>query len=101
MSFSDNKHLFYPQNDNKHYDEKKALIVGFEWLIQSCNENKNFDKELKALLSTKSSKIHRIAYIIRDVVSMKKLRPEYVEYFEAITMYAKYSMTIMHNNLYV
>jgi hypothetical protein len=71
------------------------MVVALEWLKEACDNNIEFSdsrQKLRALLSTTSRKTHRIAYILRDVLSMKKINSEYTEYFEAMRLYAESSL---------
>jgi hypothetical protein len=83
-SYINNSHIFYPQNDNPHYTEQKVIVVAWEWLIETCHEASHSKQKLRSLLSTTSTKAHHIAYIIKDVLSMKQSNPDCTEYFEAI-----------------
>lgn len=72
--YDENVHIFYPQKDNLYYTESKAMKIALRWLIEACknNENQDFKKELRALLSTTSNKVHKIANMIRYVISLDK-----------------------------
>lgn len=79
-SYSDDMHLFYPQNDNEHYREVNAVNVAWKWLVEACeNPQEEFKKKLRALLSTSSAKIHRIAFMISRVTGTKKEDPDYIK----------------------
>jgi hypothetical protein len=79
-SYLDNAHIFYPQNENPNYSEQKAICVGWEWFIEICNNDfSNSNQKVRALLSTTSRGAHRIAHMIRSVISMRQNNPNIFE----------------------
>jgi hypothetical protein len=101
MSLNDNIHIFYPQNGNEYYSEYSAVIIAWKWLIDVCivNEEKNFKQEIRALLSTNSGEVHRIANIIRRIILLKKSCYEHVNYYTAVSQYAQSSIDVLRNGI--
>lgn len=95
-SYNDNYHIFYPQYDNSNYSESRSVIIAWNWLIESCDNYNILDYEhkLRALLSTTSRKTHNIAYMIKNVHSMRKINPNCAEYIKSICCFAKLSLLI-------
>lgn len=94
-TYDENAKFFYPQNENPFYTEKVVLKISLLWLIDACenNENRDFRKELRALLTTTSGKVHRIANLIRYVISLKKDDSKYSEHCDCISKYAQTIIT--------
>lgn len=80
-SYLENVNIFYPQNDNPHYSEEKAIHIAWIWLIEICNNDEHLDsrQKLRALLSTTSRKVHRIAYMMKELISIKHNNGDYNE----------------------
>ena len=74
MAYQENKFFFYPQEGNPDYDDIKAKIIGWNWILDACNldDNNNFRQEIKALRQMKNSTFHEISKIIYDVLFIKK-----------------------------
>ncbi len=98
-SFNDEIHLFYPQNDNQYYTEYNAVIVAWKWLIDVCidNEERSFKQEIRALLSTNSGEVHRIANTIRRIILLKKSCYEHIDYYLTVAQYARSSIDMLEN----
>ena len=99
LTFNDDIHLFYPQNDNKYFTEYKAVMTAWKWLIDVCDDNKgeSFKQEIRALLTTNSGEVHRIANIIRHVISLKKCCYEHSNYYTSVSEYAQSSIDVLRN----
>ena len=99
IQFNDLIHIFYPQSGNEYYTEYNAVIIAWKWLIDACidNEGKSFKQEIRALLSTSSSDVHKIANIIRHVISLKKSCYEHANYYTSVSEYAQSSIDVLRN----
>ena len=97
-TYIENVNIFYPQNSNLHYTEKKAMIIALKWLINACekNESHDFRQELRALLSTTSGKIHTIANMIRYVLSLDKDDSKNLECIGTVKMFAETTIYAFH-----
>ena len=99
IQFNDLIHVFYPQSGNEYYTEHNAVIIAWKWLIDACidNEGKSFKQEIRALLSTSSGDVHKIANIIRHVISLKKSCYEHANYYTSVSEYAQSSIDVLRN----
>lgn len=99
FAFNDIIHIFYPQIGNEYYTEYNAIIIAWKWLNDVCNDNdgKSFKQEIRALMSTNSGDVHRIANIIRHVISLKKSHYEHVNYYKSVSEYAHSSIDVLRN----
>lgn len=87
-TYNDDIHIFYPQFDNQYYEEGNAINVAWKWLIEACDSPEDFKKELRALFSTSSGKVHQVAFLIVRVITMRVNNPDYVK---AVFEFAKSS----------
>ena len=102
LTFNDDIHIFYPQNGNEYYTEYNAIITAWKWLIEVCidNKGKSFKQEIRALLTTTSGDVHKIANIIRHVISLKKSCYEHSNYYTSVSEYAQSSIErILRNGI--
>ena len=99
LQFNDIIHIFYPQIGNEYYSEYNAIIIAWTWLIDVCidNDGKSFKQEIRALMSTNSGDVHRIANIIRRVISLKKSCYEHANYYISVSEYAQSSIDVLRN----
>jgi hypothetical protein len=99
LTLNDNIHIFYPQNGNEYYTEYNAVIIAWKWLIDVCidNDETSFTQEIRALLATNSVEVHRIANIIRRVISLKRSCYEHPNYYTAVSQYARSSIDVLRN----
>lgn len=101
LTFNDDIHIFYPQNGNEYYTEYNAIMTAWKWLIDVCidDNGKSFKLEIRALLTTNSGEVHRIANIIRRVISLKKSCYEHVNYYTSVSVYAQSSIDVLKNGI--
>jgi hypothetical protein len=99
LQFNDIIHIFYPQSGNQYYTEFNAIIIAWKWLIDVCIDNvgRSFKQEIRALLSTNSGDVHRIANIIRRVILLKKSCYEHENYYISVSEYAQSSIDVLRN----
>ena len=99
LQFNDIIHIFYPQIDNEYYSEYNAIIIAWTWLIDVCidNDGKSFKQEIRALMSTNSGDVHRIANVIRRVILLKKSCYEHENYYTSVSEYATSSIDVLRN----